>query len=81
MEGESTKMILFLKLVLEGETLEETFGVLKSEKTKVIEKKVDPRFKLVPQEDEYQYIIPKKPDVVRKQYPVPVDLNLSKSEI
>ena len=46
-------MILFLKLVLGGETLEETFGVLMSEKTKVVEKKVDTRFKLVPQEDEY----------------------------
>lgn len=74
-------MMLFLKLVLGGETLQETFGVLTSEKTKVVEKKVDPRFKLVPQQDEYQYIIPKMPDVVRKQYPVPVNLSLSKLEI
>ena len=69
----------FLYLVLFQETLSEKFGVFECEKSKIISKKVDPRFKLIP-EDEFQFKKEIEKVVFKKQFPIPVDLCFSRSD-
>lgn len=41
------KMQVFLNLILKSDSLEDTFGEIQAKRQRKVEKKVDPRFRLV----------------------------------